>query len=117
MLLYAWVEKSTGLWRKQHAIWARRAEGISSRRAATDRARTGGGHHARVRARDGQFVIPDLLGGAKTVLLGNVIQQHSGASRDWPFGSAIATAAMLAVLLALWLHARMAKRRGEVEPP
>ena len=63
----------------------------------------------------GQFVIPDLLGGAKTVLLGNVIQQQFGASRDWPFGSAIATVAMLVVLLALWLHARVAKRKGDME--
>jgi spermidine/putrescine transport system permease protein len=63
----------------------------------------------------GQFVIPDLLGGSKTVLLGNVIQQQFGASRDWPFGSAVATAAMLIVLLALWLNARLARRKGELE--
>jgi spermidine/putrescine transport system permease protein len=63
----------------------------------------------------GQFVIPDLLGGSKTVLLGNVIQQQFGASRDWPFGSAIATAAMLIVLLALWLNARFARRKGALE--
>lgn len=63
----------------------------------------------------GQFVIPDLLGGSKTVLLGNVIQQQFGASRDWPFGSAIATAAMLVVLGALWFHARIAKQKGVME--
>jgi spermidine/putrescine transport system permease protein len=62
----------------------------------------------------GQFVIPDLLGGAKTVLLGNVIQQQFGASQNWPFGSAIATVAMLVVLLALWLNARVARRKGEL---
>ncbi len=62
----------------------------------------------------GQFVIPDLLGGAKTVLLGNVIQQQFGASQNWPFGSAVATVAMLVVLLALWLNARVARRKGEV---
>ena len=60
----------------------------------------------------GQFVIPDLLGGSKTVLIGNVIQQQFGASRDWPFGSALATVSMLVVLLALWFHARVAQRRG-----
>jgi len=38
----------------------------------------------------GQFVIPDLLGGGKTVLLGNLIQQQFLQSRDWPFGAAIA---------------------------
>lgn len=38
----------------------------------------------------GQFVIPDLLGGARTVLLGNAVQQQFVQSRDWPFGAAIA---------------------------
>ena len=60
----------------------------------------------------GQFVIPDLLGGSKTVLIGNVIQQQFGASRDWPFGSALATVSMLVVLLALWWHARLAQKKG-----
>jgi spermidine/putrescine transport system permease protein len=62
----------------------------------------------------GQFVIPDLLGGARTVLLGNVIQQQFGPSRNWPFGSALATIAMLLVLAAVWFHARAARSKGEV---
>ncbi|MGC4000896.1 MAG: ABC transporter permease [Anaeromyxobacter sp.] len=61
----------------------------------------------------GQFVIPDLLGGAKTVLLGNAIQQQFGGSRDWPFGSAIALVGMAVVLLGLWLQARVAAAKGE----
>ena len=59
-----------------------------------------------------QFVIPDLLGGAKTALLGNVIQQQFGPSRDWPFGSAIATSALLLVLAGIWVHARSSERKG-----
>jgi spermidine/putrescine transport system permease protein len=59
-----------------------------------------------------QFVIPDLLGGAKTALLGNAIQQQFGPSRDWPFGSAIATTALLLVLAGLWLYARTSERKG-----
>ena len=47
----------------------------------------------------GQFVIPDLLGGAKTALLGNLIQQQFGQSRDWPFGAALTGATLLVVLL------------------
>jgi spermidine/putrescine transport system permease protein len=58
----------------------------------------------------GQFVIPDLLGGAKTALLGNLLQQQFGASRDWPFGAAIATVSMTIVLGGLWLQARLTRR-------
>ena len=63
-------------------------------------------------AATGQFVIPDLMGGAKTVLLGNAIQQQFGFSRDWPFGSAIACLAMGVVMLGLWLFARSAGEEG-----
>ncbi|MGF1473737.1 MAG: ABC transporter permease [Rubrobacteraceae bacterium] len=45
----------------------------------------------------GEFVIPNLLGGSQTVLLGNLIQQQFLNARDWAFGSALAI--MLAVML------------------
>jgi len=61
----------------------------------------------------GQFVIPDLMGGAKTVLLGNAIQQQFGMSRDWPFGSAISCLAMLVVIAGLWLFSRTAGEEGK----
>ncbi len=63
----------------------------------------------------GQFVIPDLLGGAKTALLGNVIQQQFASSRDWPFGSAIATVALLLVLVSMALFQRRGAK-SEVLP-
>jgi hypothetical protein len=37
----------------------------------------------------GAFVIPDLLGGGKTWMLGNLIQHQFGVSRDFPFGAAV----------------------------
>jgi spermidine/putrescine transport system permease protein len=61
----------------------------------------------------GQFVIPDLLGGAKTALLGNAIQQQFSQSRDWPFGSAIACVAIVWLVLGLWLYQRTANKSGE----
>jgi spermidine/putrescine transport system permease protein len=60
----------------------------------------------------GQFVIPDLLGGAKTVMLGNAIQQQFLQSRDWPFGSAITVFGMGAVMIGLWVYARVAGEKG-----
>lgn len=58
----------------------------------------------------GQFVIPDLLGGARTFLLGNAVQQQFGSSLDWPFGSAIAVLGLLTVLGGIWLQSRFAGR-------
>lgn len=62
----------------------------------------------------GQFVIPDLLGGAKTAMLGNVIQQQFGQSRDWPFGAAIALVALLLVLAGLVIHSRKSTREETI---
>ncbi|CAN5280264.1 ABC transporter permease [soil metagenome] len=45
----------------------------------------------------GEFVIPQLLGGSRTVMTGTLIQTQFGAARDWAFGSALSV--MLAVLL------------------
>jgi spermidine/putrescine transport system permease protein len=45
----------------------------------------------------GEFVIPTLLGGGRTVMVGNLIQDQFLQARDWAFGSALSV--MLAVLL------------------
>jgi spermidine/putrescine transport system permease protein len=45
----------------------------------------------------GEFVIPDLLGGSRSIMVGNLVQQQFLQARDWAFGSALAM--MLAVLL------------------
>jgi spermidine/putrescine transport system permease protein len=63
-------------------------------------------------AATGQFAIPDLMGGAKTVLIGNAIQQQFGFSRDWPFGSTLACLALGIVMIGLWLFARSAGEEG-----
>jgi spermidine/putrescine transport system permease protein len=60
----------------------------------------------------GQFVIPDLLGGAKTVLLGNAIQQQFILSRNYPLGCTIACLAMMIVMIGLWLFARATGEDG-----
>lgn len=60
----------------------------------------------------GQFVIPDLLGGAKTAMLGNVIQQQFASSRDWPFGSALVAVALLLVVLAMGIFLRKGAKKA-----
>lgn len=37
----------------------------------------------------GEFLIPDLLGGARTMLLGNLVTEQFLKARDWPFGAAL----------------------------
>ena len=54
----------------------------------------------------GQFVVPDLLGGAKTILLGNLLQQQFGPSRNWPFGAAITTVFLICVAIAVFAYGR-----------
>jgi spermidine/putrescine transport system permease protein len=57
----------------------------------------------------GMFVVPDLLGGAKYMLVGNLIQQQFGASRDWPFGAAISMALMVLTMVSLQIYRRRSK--------
>ena len=49
----------------------------------------------------GSFVTSDLLGGAKQVMIGNLIQNQFTVARNWPFGSAAAFVLMGVVLLAV----------------
>ncbi len=56
----------------------------------------------------GAFLTPDLLGGAKQLMIGNLIQNQFAAARNWPFGSA-ASLVMLGLVLAAavaWLRLR-----------
>ena len=57
----------------------------------------------------GSFLQPELLGGGKSLMIGNLIQQQFGPSRNWPFGSAVAVALMTIVLLVLVVFALVAK--------
>jgi spermidine/putrescine transport system permease protein len=54
----------------------------------------------------GAYVTPDLLGGAKSMMIGNLIQQQYLVVRDWPFGSALSFVLMAAVLLAVRYYLR-----------
>jgi spermidine/putrescine transport system permease protein len=49
----------------------------------------------------GAYLTPDLLGGGKSVMIGNLIQNQFTTARDWPFGSAVSLALMAVVMLLL----------------
>ena len=54
----------------------------------------------------GAYVTPDILGGAKTTLLGNFIVTQFGSARNWPFGSALSGAILIVMLLATIVYFR-----------
>jgi spermidine/putrescine transport system permease protein len=58
----------------------------------------------------GAYVTPDILGGAKTTLLGNYIVNQFLAARNWPLGSSISMAIMIVMLLATVLYFRSGAR-------
>jgi spermidine/putrescine transport system permease protein len=49
----------------------------------------------------GAYLTPDLLGGGKTVMVGNLVQNQFTTGRDWSFGSAVSLLLMAVVLLLL----------------
>jgi spermidine/putrescine transport system permease protein len=56
----------------------------------------------------GAYVTPDLMGGAKVTLIGNLLQQQFLTVRNWPFGSAIGFILMAIMLAATIVYFRSA---------
>jgi len=60
----------------------------------------------------GNFVVPAVLGGAKVMMLGNLIEQQFLSARNWPFGSALAMMVMSVMLVLLFIHVVASGHRG-----
>ncbi len=54
----------------------------------------------------GAYITPELLGGGKKLMIGNLIALQFGSGRNWPFGSAAALILMAVVLIALLISLR-----------
>ncbi|MBY0372897.1 MAG: ABC transporter permease [Bryobacteraceae bacterium] len=54
----------------------------------------------------GAYLTPDLMGGGKTILLGNLVQNQFTTARDWPFGAAVSLGLMALVMVLLYLMIR-----------
>lgn len=52
----------------------------------------------------GNFIVPSLLGGARVLMIGSLVEQQFLAARNWPFGAALAMLLMAAVLICLVLY-------------
>ena len=55
----------------------------------------------------GLFFVPDIMGGGKTVLMGNLIRDQLIKARDWGFGAALSVALLLATTLLLYLYRKI----------
>lgn len=60
----------------------------------------------------GEFIIPDLLGGADTLMIGKLLWNEFFGNRDWPLASALAVV-MIAILLLPFILLRRVEARGE----
>ena len=58
----------------------------------------------------GSFITSDLLGGARRVMIGNLVQNQFTSARNWPFGSAVSFALMALVLVAVMISLRLRDR-------
>ena len=55
----------------------------------------------------GSYLTSDLLGGAKELLIGNLVQNQFSTARNWPFGSAASFILMIVVLAAVLVYLRL----------
>jgi spermidine/putrescine transport system permease protein len=62
------------------------------------------------------FYIPDILGGAKSILLGNLIQNQFLIAQNWPLGSAVSTVltAVLATLIGIYFWVSRGDKRSDL---
>ncbi|MBL7255349.1 ABC transporter permease [Paractinoplanes lichenicola] len=58
----------------------------------------------------GNFVVPELLGGGQTAMVGNLVRDQFLKARDWPFGATLALAVVAMLVVLLMLQAWSARR-------
>jgi putrescine transport system permease protein len=64
----------------------------------------------------GEFVIPDLLGGSDTLMVGRTLWNEFFANRDWPVASAVAIVMLLLLVVPIVLFERL-QMRGQSGRP
>ncbi len=60
----------------------------------------------------GNFIVPDVLGGAKGLMIGNLVEQQFLSARNWPFGAALSMVIMAVVLTVLLVFVTRAAKAG-----
>ncbi len=63
----------------------------------------------------GEYVIPELLGGSKTLMIGKVLWDEFFANRDWPLASAVAVVLLLILIVPIILFQRNEQKNREAD--
>ena len=63
----------------------------------------------------GEFVIPSLLGGSRTLMIGKILWDEFFSNRDWPLASAVAVILLLILIIPIVLFQRQQQRQQEAE--
>jgi putrescine transport system permease protein len=63
----------------------------------------------------GEFVIPSLLGGSQTLMIGKVLFEEFFSNRDWPVASAVAVILLLILIIPIVLLQRNEQKQREAE--
>ncbi|NDV99031.1 ABC transporter permease subunit [Salipiger sp. PrR002] len=63
----------------------------------------------------GEFVIPSLLGGSDTLMIGKVLWEEFFSNRDWPVASAVAVVLLLILIIPIVLFQRNEQKQREAE--
>ena len=61
----------------------------------------------------GEFVIPELLGGPETLMIGHVLWDEFFSNNDWPMASAVTVVLILVILLPLGIYNKYQAKQGE----
>jgi spermidine/putrescine transport system permease protein len=58
----------------------------------------------------GAYVTPRVLGGGKSMMIGNLIELQFGQGRNWPLGAALSLTLLVLVMVALLVYVRSVSR-------
>lgn len=63
----------------------------------------------------GLFFIPDLMGGSRVMLIGNLIRNQFLVSRDWPFGAALSIVMIVVSLILIGIYVKIVGKKVDME--
>jgi putrescine transport system permease protein len=63
----------------------------------------------------GEFVIPSLLGGSKTLMIGKILWEEFFSNRDWPVASAVAIVLLVILIIPILLFQRNQQNQREAD--